>query len=70
MHVPFNRFVMAITIFFTPEDAKETATSWKGSVLEESEMRLSTPRRHLWGLPGDAPASLESQGPSSQRADD
>lgn len=56
MHAPFNRFVLAITIFFfTPEDGKETATSWKGSVLEEGEMplgatcgvSLETPL-HLW----------------------
>lgn len=68
MHAPFNRFVMAITIF-TPEDAKETATSWKGSVLEEGEMQLSNPWSHLWGLLETPLHLLESQGPSSQGAD-
>ena len=50
VHVPFNRFVMTI-IIFTPEDAKETAASLKGSVLEGCAMQLLFPLCHLWSVP-------------------
>ena len=55
VHVPLTRFVTAIIIFFTPEDAKETAASWKGSVLEDGEMQVSSPRCHLWRVPRRLP---------------